>query len=116
MYKVETHNNSREYYKQLVVENDAVYITANTSLSHMIKEVSKVSKEDDWRVIDIENFINNLYPNWTDTINEVKLKSELRKSIYKVRETIKSKEEIEELKFLEDNISVVYSDFSRGWD
>lgn len=111
MYKVETHNNSREYYKQLVVENDAVYITANTSLSHMIKEVSKVSKEDDWRVIDIENFINNLYPNWTDTINEVKLKSELRKSIYKVRETIKSKEEIEELKFLEDNISVVYSDF-----
>lgn len=111
MYKVETHNNSREYYKQLAIENDAVYVTANTSLSYMIKEVSKVSKEDDWRIVDIENFINNLYPNWTDTISEVKLKGELRKSIYKVRENIKSKEEIEELKFLEDNISVVYSDF-----
>ena len=111
MYNVETHNNCKEYYKQLVVESDSVYITANISLSYMIKEVSKVSKEDGWRVIDIENFINNLYPNWTDTINSVKLKSELRKSIYKVREFIKSKEELEELRFLEDNISVVYSDF-----
>ena len=111
MYKVKTHNNSREYYEQLVVENDAVYITANISLSNMIKEVSKVSKEDSWRVVNIENFINSLYPNWTDTTNEVKLKSELRKSIYKVRETIKSKEEMEEIKFLEDNISILYSDF-----
>ena len=41
MYKVETHNNSREYYENLVIENDAVYITANSSLSYMIKEVSK---------------------------------------------------------------------------
>ena len=111
MYKVETHNNSREYYENLVIENDAVYITANSSLSYMIKEVSKISKEDKWKVLDIEKFISCLYPNWTSTINEIKLKGEIRKAIYEIRKIVKSEAEIKELKFLEDNISVVYSDF-----
>ena len=111
MYKVETHNNSREYYENLVIENDAVYITANSSLSYMIKEVSKISNEDKWKVLDIEKFISCLYPNWTSTINEIKLKGEIRKAIYEVRKIVKSEAEIKELKFLEDNISVVYSDF-----
>lgn len=110
MYRVETHNNSREYYENLVVEDDSVYITANISLANMIKNISKVDK-DTWRVVNIENFINCLYPNWTNTINEVKLKSELRKAIYKVKVNITSKNEMEELKFLEDNISILYSDF-----
>lgn len=111
MYKVETHNNSREYYENLVIENDAVYITANSSLSYMIKEVSKISNEDKWKVLDIEKFIRCLYPNWTSKINEIKLKGEIRKAIYEVRKVVKSEAEIKELKFLEDNISVVYSDF-----
>lgn len=109
MYKVETHNNSREYYENLVIENDAVYITANSSLSYMIKEVSKISNEDKWKVLDIEKFIRCLYPNWTSKINEIKLKGEIRKAIYEVRKVVKSEAEIKELKFLEDNISVVYS-------
>lgn len=111
MYKVETHNNSREYYEQLIIEDDAVYIAANTSLSNMIKEVGKVSIEDRWRVLDIENFIKYIYPNWTSTINEIKLKGEIRKSIYLIREGTIDSKELNELRFLEDNISVLYDNF-----
>ena len=111
MYKVETHNNSRKYYEQLIIEDDAVYITANTSLSNMIKEVGKVSIEDRWRVLDIENFIKYIYPNWTSTINEIKLKGEIRKSIYLIREGTIDSKELNELRFLEDNISVLYDNF-----
>lgn len=78
MYKVETHNNSKNYFKNLEIEKGAIYITANTSLSNMIKETSKFTEEDQWRVLDIENFIKIIYPVWNNTISKIKLKAQVR--------------------------------------
>lgn len=111
MYKVETHNNSRKYYEQINVEEDALYITANTSLSNMIIEVKQIRLTEKWRILDIEKFISAIYPNWNDSINEIKLKSDLRKAIYEVRKDAKDNESLKEIRFLEENISTVYSDF-----
>lgn len=111
MYKVETHNNSREYYEKLNIEDDAVYITANTSLSNMMIEVRNVGLADRWRIVDIENFISSMYPNWNDTVNEIKLRGELRKALYEVKKEVSDEAYLKELKFLEENLSTVYSDF-----
>lgn len=111
MYKVQTHNNSKEYFKNLHIEENAIYITANTSLSNMIKETSVKNDDSKWQVLDIENFIAYLYPSWTNVINIIKLQDELRKEIIGLRETTLNEEDLKELKFLEDNISTVYSDF-----
>lgn len=112
MYKVETHNNSREYFERLTIEDCSIYVTSNKSLSNMIIERGKIKEEDRWKVLDIENFIKNIYPNWTDTINNVKLQNEIRMAILKVKEKIKNENELKEIKFLEDNVLILYSDFS----
>lgn len=111
MYKVETHNNSREFYEKLNIEEDAMHVTANTSLSNMMMELRKVGLEDRWRIVDMEKFLSFIYPNWNDTVNEIKLKGELRKVLYEVRKKVKDEAYLKELKFLEVNLSTVYSDF-----
>lgn len=111
MYRVETHNNSKKYFSSLNIEKDALYVTANTSLSNMIKELSKCGEEDRWRVLDIENFIKTIYPNWTDSLNKIKLKAEMRNAILDVKSKLTDAESIREINFLEENISLVVSDF-----
>ena len=110
MYKVETHNNSREYFSNLKIENDALYITANDSLEHMIIERTHLSEEKQWRVIDIENFINDIYPSWTNTINRIKLKAQLRMSLTEIKNRWANKKTLREIKFLEENLSLLLSD------
>lgn len=111
MYKVETHNNSKEYYEQLKIENEAMYITANTSLSNMIKEIGNVAIEDRWKIVDIENFISFLYPKWSNEVYQIMLKGDIRKALYEVRRKTKDETSLKELGFLEENISILYSDF-----
>lgn len=111
MYKVETHNNSKNYFKNLEIEKGAIYITANTSLSNMIKETSKFTEEDQWRVLDIENFIKIIYPVWNNTISKIKLKAQVRLALLEVKSALKDQTEIKEMKFLEENISLLFSDF-----
>ena len=111
MYKVETHNNSKDYFKSLVIEKDAVYITANTSIANMMRELSKVNVENKWRIIDIENFTNNLYPVWTDTIVGIKLKGILRIILLEKKLTLKDEKKLKEINFFEDNIDILFSDF-----
>ena len=111
MYKVETHNNSRDYFKNLTIEKDSIYISANTSISYMMSEVSNVSEEDKWRLLDIENFTNCLYPKWHDSINRIKLRGLLRPCILSMKSEECDEETIKEIQFLEDNLEFLFSDF-----
>lgn len=111
MYKVETHNNSKEYFENLIIDEEAIYITANTSLSNMIKETTNISEEERWRAIDIETFTKTVYPIWNNTINKIKLKAQLRLALLEVKNTLVNEIETKEMKFLEENLSLLFSDF-----
>lgn len=110
VYKVETHNNSKVYFSQLVVEKDALYVTATTTLSNVIRELSRIAPEEKWRTIDIESFINLIYPKWTDTLNQLRLKVEIRKILVELKLKNKDENIRKELNFLEDNLNVLLSD------
>lgn len=111
MYKVETHNNSKNYFKNLKIEENAIYITSNTSIANMIKELTNVDIQEYWRILDIENFSNIIYPNWNNTINKARLKAQLRLILFDLKENINDNGELRELKYLEDNIDILFSDF-----
>lgn len=111
MYKVQTHNNSKDYFNNLIIDEEAIYITANTSLSNMIKETTKIGEEERWRVIDIENFAKSVYPTWNHTINRIKLKAQLRTNLLDVKNTLNNEMQLKEMKFLEENLSLLFSDF-----
>ena len=111
MYKVETHNNSRNYFKNLKIEENAIYITSNTSIANMIKELTNIDIKECWRILDIENFSNIIYPNWNNTINKVRLKAQLRLILFDLKENINDNRELGELKYLEENIDILFSDF-----
>ena len=45
MYKVETHNNSKKYFEELVIEEDSFYIASTTTLRAVLnKERKKLEK------------------------------------------------------------------------
>ena len=111
MYKVETHNNSKEYFENLTIEKDSIYISANSSISYMMSEVSNVREEDKWRLLDIESFTNYLYPKWHDSINRIKLKGILRLFLLSMKSEEYDEETIKEIEFLEDNLEFLFSDF-----
>lgn len=111
MYRVETHNNSKQYFRDLEYESDAIYITANSSLSHMMTEVVGMGDEERWRVLDIETFSKCIYPEWNNIINQIKLKAELRLILLQVKNNLKDDEILKEVEFFEDNLSILHSDF-----
>ena len=84
-YVAEAHNNSKEYFSSLNIEEDAIYVTANVSLANMIKINNSIKQEQCWRILDIETFIESMYPIWSNSVNKVKLKGELRLSINELR-------------------------------
>lgn len=112
MYKIETHDNSRDYFKSLNIEKDSIYITPTTSFSNMLKELSNVSKEDKWRVIDIEKLTKALYGNWIDILNQISIRSKVREIILELMEEISEEDVLDELKYLEDNIVILMSDIN----
>ncbi|MDU5209336.1 MAG: hypothetical protein E6441_08630 [Clostridium sp.] len=112
MYKVETHNNSKEYFLKLDINENSLHVTSNTGLSNMIKEVKRLTKEKRWRVVDIENFISTLYDKWSKPLNQLKIKSEIRKIILELKGEYINEEELKELSFLEDNIDALVKDIS----
>lgn len=111
MYKVETHNNSKEYFERLTIEKDSIYITSNSSISKMISEVANVREEDKWRLLDIEKLANCLYPKWIDPISRIKLRGILRLLLISIKSEEEDEEIIKEIQFLEDNLELVFSDF-----
>ena len=111
MYSVETHNNSKDYFKNLDIEKDALYITANTSISNMIIDNTNLSLSDKWRVMNIDNFINSLYPVWNNTLNNIRLKIVLRNIIFELKKSETFEDNIRVLNYLNDNISILCSDF-----
>lgn len=110
-YVAEAHNNSKEYFSSLNIEEDAIYVTANVSLANMIKINNSIKQEQCWRILDIETFIESMYPIWSNSVNKVKLKGELRLSINELRSQYNDEKMIKELKFLEDNIDLLLSEF-----
>lgn len=110
MYKVETHNNSKEYFKSINIEKNSLYITSTTSLSNMIKEVSDVSLKDSWKILDIENFINSIYKNWVYILNQIKLKSLVREILLELKSNCNNNLLLNELIYIEENIEIFISD------
>lgn len=111
MYKVRTHNNSKEYFDNLIIEKETLYITANTSIYQMIIENKKLSINEKVNVMDIENFINMLYPTWNNTMNQIRLKAVLRDCIIDIKTKETVEDNIKVLNYLLDNISILFSDF-----
>lgn len=112
MYKVETHNNSKEYFSKVDIGENHLHVTSNTGLSNMIKELISISKEQWWRVIDIESLMTTIYSEWYKPLNQLKIKTEVRKTIRDLKDKSKSSQELLELNFLEDNIDILTSDIS----
>lgn len=111
MYKVKTHNNSKEYFNNLIIEKETLYITANSSISQMIIENKKLSLNEKVNVMDIENFINMIYPIWNDTMNQIRLKAVLRSFLLEMKSKETVADNIKVLNYLNDNISILLSDF-----
>ena len=112
MYRVETHDNSREYFSNLVIEKDSLYVTSTTTLSEAIKEKSVILSEDMWRIVDIENLIKTIYSDWNHTLNQIKIKAEVRKIIIDLKNNIINKDELNELRYFEDNIDILINDIN----
>lgn len=111
MYSVETHSNSEEYFKNLYIEKDSIHIGTTSTISNLIKENSRnLLKEDYWRIQHIEGFFKAVYPKWTDSLNYVALKVELRNIIRSIKEEITLGSEKIEVQYFEDNLELVLSD------
>lgn len=110
MYRVETHNNSKEYFNNVNIETDALYVMPTTSLAFVLKENGRTRKEDFEKIIDIDNLINAAYKKSSDLLNGIKLKTEVRSIISKLKDTISNENILRELSYLEDNIKVLMSD------
>ncbi|OFI07127.1 hypothetical protein CLOACE_05320 [Clostridium acetireducens DSM 10703] len=89
MFKVETHDNSLQYFKNLIIEEDAIHVTGNNALASLIIEVNEekfFSKELSKKLIlNIEKFEKKLYFDLENPIERIKLKSELRDEISKIK-------------------------------
>lgn len=110
MFSLNTHNNSKEYFRNLNIKKNSIYVTSTMSLGNSIRSLSKIEEIDKWRIIDIENFKNSIYSKWTNIINRNRLLCEIRKIIIELRYELDDEILISELKYLEDNISVLVSD------
>lgn len=110
MYKVETHNNSKEYFSNIDIGEDYLHVTSNTGLSNMIKEVSNIELEKSWRIIDIENLMETLYSEWYEPLNKLRLKGEIRNILVNLKEEQEELNFLEEINFLEDNIDTLTND------
>ena len=111
MYKVETHNNSKEYFQKLCIDNDAIYITSNNAIADMMRCICKVDKKDEWRIIDIDQFNKAIYSRWNNTIIRIKLKAQLRLTILEFKAKLTDINELKEVRFFEDNLEFMISDF-----
>ncbi|MFH5978290.1 hypothetical protein, partial [Clostridium perfringens] len=94
MYKVETHDNSKDYFSNINIVEGCLHITSNTSISNMIIEVKELTLKERWKVIDIESLIKNIYRDWNNVLNRFKLKAELRKIILILKAEGKNLEEL----------------------
>lgn len=112
MFKIETHDNSKEYFKSIVIENDSIYVTPNISLAFVLKEHSLVDRQYTWNIVDIETLVNNVYKDWGDLLNQIKLKTEVRIIISDLKKNLSDRDILKELIYLEDNISVLMSDIN----
>ena len=110
MYRVETHDNSSEYFSNITLDNCSLHICATTSFSNMIKELGKVDEQGKWRICDIENLIECIYKDWSNILNNLKIKGEVRKIIRDLNLEIKDNNIKTELKYFEDNIDILISD------
>ena len=109
MYKVKTHDNSREYFESLNIKDDELYICPNTNFSFMIRERIGIDIEQRWRIIDIETVLDCIYKKWNTKTNQIVLKAIIRNIILELMETAKGSF-LEELKFFDDNINVLFED------
>ena len=110
MYKVETHNNSKKYFEELVIEEDSFYIASTTTLRAVLNKERKKLEKNVWRVIDIENFNKLIYKQWNYSINQLKIKNVIRKIIIQLKSEISDKNLIKELTYFEDNIDILHND------
>lgn len=76
-FKVETHDNSREYFRDIILEENALYITANTSLRDMLVEENSYFNKDKFYVQDYEKFIGSLFNFKVDLLFQNTLKRSL---------------------------------------
>lgn len=116
MYRVETHNNSKEYYESLQIERDAIYITPTTNFAYMISEVSNLKECDRWRFVDIDALIKLVYKKKSNNLNKIKLKNEIRLIIDEFLNSNNNLELIRVFKYLNDNIEILTSDIERFID
>ena len=91
-FKVETHDNSREYFRDIILEENALYITANTSLRDMLVEENSHFNKNKFYVQDYDNFIDSLFPFKVDLLFQNALKRSLRAEAYVLKETLKPEE------------------------
>ena len=102
MFRVETHDNSYEYFNNINLDEDALHITSNLSLEKLLK-VSKGSLNNEWKIKSIDHLLDDIYPNLNDLINNNKLKIILR--------SILISNQVDKTLMQEENIKILFSDF-----
>ena len=102
MFRVETHDNSYEYFNNIDLNEKALHITSNLSLDKLLRK-SKSSNNNEWKIKSIDHLLQDIYPNLHDLINNNKLKIILRDLLIK--------NQVEKNIIQEENIKILFSDY-----
>ncbi|MBC8061000.1 MAG: hypothetical protein H7Y18_10060 [Clostridiaceae bacterium] len=104
-FKVETHDNSREYFRDIILEENALYITSSSSLRDMLIDENINFNKNKFYVQDYKKFFEGLFPFKGDLLFQNTLKRSLRAEAYSLIKVLSSEEvaELQEgLKHLEE--------------
>lgn len=102
MFRVETHDNSYEYFNNIDLSEKALHITSNLSLDKLLRK-AKSSNNNEWKIKSIDHLLQDIYPNLYDLINNNKLKIILRDLLIK--------NQVEKNILQEENIKILFSDY-----
>ncbi|WP_396276596.1 hypothetical protein [Haloimpatiens lingqiaonensis] len=84
MFKVEVHDNSREFFETIQIQKKTLHITSNTTIKELIKD-NVSNKDEQWRIQEFEQIIEKLYYDWKNPIHRNIMMGQLRINLIQLR-------------------------------
>ncbi|WP_142415569.1 hypothetical protein [Hathewaya massiliensis] len=102
--RVETYNDPSYFYKNIDFKNDSLHIVGTSALSMHLKDLKQFKKNKNhiWTYANIQNAV---FTEWNKSINQIKMKAEIRKLIEELCKDITIK------KYLLNDIDEILNDY-----